>query len=559
MPVDGGAPEALEVGGQLDANPQHPRVYTRISNYFRPFKPTRVFFDPDGSDMGVASTCLQQCHQSWSGGGGYYLFGNQPMKGRRWDEPFPSNQHYLSAVAAADICRGAATDRYLVASGATSWINFADLRSGGGYTVVPEALSYFHDSATYKYSGDSAYYDNDAKGSPDGTKICFVSTYDLRDGPLTHISETASDETGPGLHVRSTEGFAESGRLSVRSEIIGYERKTETAFLGLTRGVYGSGRPYLREWDEERLARATEYPTDLRAGWTVTSFDARLIPDDIVAEMEIPSRFAREDWADRDTPLMWQRRTDVYVAVCREPDRPWLWRQGDRVELVPGELHFETAGYRILREGEAVSDDLVAAGESVELAPGEYTAVAVEHSGLESAPSNDLRLPEGATLHVLGETPEDFAWTRDRWVIDGQAADEDAAKAAPAAAREIVHRYDGVIHREWYEDGVMVRRYDLDGEGFAVRRLFYEEGRLARREYHTAQGLQTWEDFDVDGFIAHCGRNRNGEPWEEWWYVKGTPVRHWTERGGHHTASTERGGTYVKQGIEWVHLGADDQ
>ena len=558
VPVDGGAPEPLELGGQLDANPQHPKVFTRISNYFEPFKPTRVFFDPDGSDMSVASTDLQQCHQSWSGGGGYYLFGNQPMKGRRWDEPFPSNQHYLAAIMAGDICRGAATDRYLVGSGATGALTFADLRSGGGWTVVPEALSYFHDSENYQYSGDSAYYDNDGKGSPDGTKLCFVSTYDLRDGPLTHISETASEETGPGLHVRSTAGFPASGALSIRTEIVGYERKTDTTFLGLTRGMYGSGPAYLRTWDEERLQRVAQYPDDLRAGFTVGSFDARLIPEDLRASMSVPSRFARDDWPDRDSPLMWQRRTDVYVAVIRTPDRPWLWRQGDRLELVPGELHFETAGYRILRDGEPVGDGLVAPGASVDLPPGEYTAVAVEQSGLESEPSNALRVAGGGTLQVLADAPEDFAWTRDRWLVGDTPAEEAAAKAAPEAVREIVHRYDGVIRREWHEAGKLVRRHDIDRDGFAVRRLFYEDGRLARREYHTADGLQTWEDFDADGFITHCGRNRNDEPWDEWWFIKGTPVKHWTQRGGHHTASTEGGGTYVKQGIDWVYTAAKD-
>jgi hypothetical protein len=557
VPINGGRPEPLEVGGQLEANPGHPKVYTRISNYFEPFKPTRLFFDPDGSNLGVASTCLQQCHQSWSGGGEWYLFGNQPMKGRRWDEPFPSNQHYLSAIAAADICRGAKTDRYLVASGATGWINFSDLRSGGGDTVVPEALSYIHDSPTYEYSGSSAYYDNDAKGSPDGTKICFVSTYDLRDGPLTHTSTTSSEETGAGIHVRSADGFPESGRLSIRSEVIGYERKTETTFEGLTRGMYDTGPPYLHKWDEERLARASEYPEDLRPGWTVTSFDARLIPDEQIEEMQMPRRFDRDDWPDRDTPLMWQRRTDVYIAIARAPDRPWLRRQGERVELVPGELHFETEGYRILRDGEPLGDDLVEPGQSIELAAGDCTAVAVEHSGLQSEPSNALRLPEAATLQVLAETPEDFSWTRDRWSIADEPADEAAAMAAPEALREIVHRYDDVIHREWYENAAMVRRHDIDRNGSAVRRLFYEDGRLVRREYHTPQGLQTWEDFDADGFIAESGRYRNGELWQRWWYIKGAPVKHWTERGGHHTASPERGGTYVKQGIEWVKTAAN--
>ncbi|NLO08010.1 MAG: hypothetical protein GX131_19485 [candidate division WS1 bacterium] len=555
VPINGGEPIPLELGGQLDGNPSHPRVFTRISNYFEAFKPTRVVFDTDGSNMGVISPTLQQCHQSWSGGGEWYLFGNQPMKGRRWDEPFPSNHHYLSAIMASDICRGARTDRYLIGTGATGPINFADLRSGGGWTVVPEALSYIHDSEYFQYSGDSANYDCDGKGSPDGTKICFVSTYDLRDGPLTHIAAIASEETGPGLHVRSTEGFPEQGRLSIRTEVIGYERKTETTFEGLRRGMYGTGPNNLRTMPAERLKALTDYPSDLRPGTTVTSFDARLIPEKQREGMSVPVRFTRDDWAEPDSPLIWQRRTDVYVAIVRDPDRPWLRRQGDRVELIPGELHFETRGYRILRDGEALGDELLAPGANLQLEPGEYTAVAVEHSGLESPASNALRTDAATTLHLLADAPEDFAWTQDRWLVADAPVDERAAHAAPEAVREIVHRYDGVIHREWYERGELVRRHDLDHDDFAVRRLLYEDGRLARREYHTEASLQTWEDFDADGFITECGYNRNGEPWDQWWFVKGTPVRHWTARGGHHTASADGGGTYMKQGIEWVKVG----
>lgn len=555
IPIDGGRPQELPLGGQLDANPRNPRVYTRVTNYFEPFKPTRLSFDPDGSDISVASTCLQQCHQSWSGAGTWYLFGNQPMKGRRWDEPFPGNQHYLSVMTCGDICRGARTDRYLVGSGATRSIVVADLRSGGGHVVVPEALSYIHDSPDYAYSGDSAYYDNDAKGSPDGTKICFVSSYDLRDGPLTHISKRASEETGPGLHVRSTEGFPESGRLSVRSEVIGYASRTETTFESLTRGLYDTGPPYLREWDEQRLARATEYPDDLRAGWTVTSFDARLIPGEQIRQMQMPARFDREDWPDRDTPLMWQRRTDVYVAVARTPDRPWLRRAGATVEVIPGEHHFETRGYRILRDGDAITGRPIVPGETLQLpAGGDYTAVALEHSGLESEPSNALTLPDRATLQVREEPPAGFSWTSRRWFIGGTSADEQAARAAAEAVCEITHRYDGVIHREWYEQGERVRRHDLDAAGNAIRRTFYEDGRLMRREYHTVEGEhRTTELFDADGFITESVYYRRGAEWDHWWYIK-APVKLVAERGGHHTASPEGAGTYVKRGIDWVKI-----
>jgi len=557
VPIRGGVPEPIPLGGQLEANPGHPRVYTRISNYFEPFKPTRLFFDPDGGDLAVASTCLQQCHQSWSGGGDWYMFGNQQMRGRRWDEPFPSNWHFLTAIGCGDICRGGSTDRYIVGSGATGAIVIADTRSGDGHVVLPMALSYIHDSPAFQYSGDSAYYDNDAKGSPDGTKICFVSCYDLRDGPIATISEVSSPETGPGIHVDSTEGFPEQGRLSIRTEVIGYERKTETTFEGLTRGMYRTGPAAIAEWTDEQRRERSEFPSDLRPGRVVTSFDTRMIPDEQIAEMEAPARFTREDFPDRDSPLIWQRQTDVYVAVARRPDRPWLREsEGGGIELIPGELHFETAGYHLLRNGERITSEPLAPGATFDLpGVGAYSAIAVEQSGLESKPSNEVRIAAATGLAALPEPPDDFSWTADRWLIDGEGATRDEAMAAPEAVREIVHLYDGVIHREWYEAGVLVRRHDLTPDGLAIRRTFYADRRLVSREYRDRDGVQqSLELFDADGFITEAISYRGGAEREHWWFIKGTPVRLWTERGGHHTASPERGGTYVKQGIDWVKI-----
>lgn len=554
---EGGLPAPIEVGGQLDANPGHPQAYTRISNYFEAFKPTRLFLGADGTDLSVASPTLQQCHQSWSGGGEWYMFGNQQMRGRRWDEPFPSNWHFLASIGAGDICRGCRTDRYVISSGSVDGLAMADLRSGDGWEVLPWSLSYIHDSPAFQYSGDSAFYDNDGKGSPDGTKICFVSTYDLRDGPLTFVTQVASPETGPGIHVRSTAGFPEQGRLSVRTEIIAYERKTETSFEGLTRGLYGTGAPAIATWTDEQRRQRSEYPPDIGAGSPVTSFDARLIPEELRAGMTLPARFTREDFADRDSPLLWQRQTDVYVAVARPPDRPWLReREGGGLELIPGELHFETRGYRVLRDGQPITPEPLEPGAAFDLpGAGAYSAEAVEWSGLESAPSNEVRVAAATALTVLPEAPEDFSWTTDRWLVADVEASEAQATAAPEAVREIVHRYDGVIHREWYERGVLVRRHDLTPDGLAIRRLFYEGGRLASREYWNRAGVQqSLERFDADGFITEATSWRNGQLWDRWWFIKGTPVKLWTERGGHHTASPERGGTYVKQGIEWVKI-----
>ena len=77
---------------------------------------------------------------------------------------------------------------------------------------------------------DHANYHNTQCWSPDGTKIAFVSTYDLKDGPAT---KTVEDFSGGRLVVRSTEGFPDSGRLvnpaGFGGEVLSYERKTREA------------------------------------------------------------------------------------------------------------------------------------------------------------------------------------------------------------------------------------------------------------------------------------------------------------------------------------------
>ena len=45
---------------------------------------------------------------------------------------------------------------------------------------------------------NSGIYDADPKGSPDGTKICFVSNYDLEDAPVTRITADAGRDDRVG-------------------------------------------------------------------------------------------------------------------------------------------------------------------------------------------------------------------------------------------------------------------------------------------------------------------------------------------------------------------------
>ena len=552
-------PQEIELPGQLEGNPFHPKVFTRVRNAFIAFKPTRSFFDLDGKNISMASPCLQQCHQSWSGGGKYYLFGNSQMRGRLWNEPFPSNQHYLTAVSCGDICRCGKGDRWICGSGNSGAMVVADLRSGDGHIFLKYALSRLHDSSVYQYSYDSGLHDNDAKGSPDGTKIAFVTNYDLKDGPIAKITRTLLPNTGQGLHVDSTQGFPESGRLSIRNEVIGYKSRTATTFEGLTRGMYGTLRPRLPQrlaWLESKR-RTSARP--LRRGWPVTSLDWRLIPEDQRKGMKTARRFTRKNFRDKGSPLMWQRQTDLYVAVVRRPDRPYLRGTTGSVELVPGENHWEILGYHILRDGKRQTKEPVRPGTAFPLREaGTYTASAVEHSGLESLPSAPLEVRRASRLLVRREKPDDFSWTSDRWLVGGRPVTAARAKAAPASIREIVHLYDGVIHREWYKNGRLAKRHDLNHEGKAIRRRFYTNGRLARRQYHMRDAFhRSTEWFDADGFITEAVqfRMRRGKRLKlgHWWFIKGTPVKH-VALWRHHTASPKGRGTYVKQGADWVKI-----
>ena len=116
----------------------------------------------------------------------------------------------------------------------------------------------------------------------------------------------------------------------------------------------------------------------------------------------------------------------------------------------------------------------------------------------------------------------------------------------PEAVKEIVHRYDGIIHREWYSAGQMLRRYDYNLEGKPIRQSYYENGNLARRELHHRDGRHvSTEYFDSDGYITEAFHNPLGTGtsygYSRWWYEKGVPVR-----------ALKGDVIYEKQGTGWV-------
>ncbi|MEX2578376.1 MAG: hypothetical protein WD342_04895 [Verrucomicrobiales bacterium] len=204
------------------------------------------------------------------------------------------------------------------------------------------------------------------------------------------------------------------------------------------------------------------------------------------------------------------------------PATGFLRLEGETAQIIPGEEHFETYGYHLLRGDERLTREPLRPGATLALQPGEYRAVAVEWSGLESDPGLPLRVDDAATLHVLPRTPSDFSWTADHWLGDGRAASEADARQAAEAVREIHHRHDGVIHREWYRRGALAQRHDFNAAGEAVRRLTYEQGRLGRREYFQPDDEQvSLELLDAEGFVTESIRYSDGRETDHWWFERG--------------------------------------
>jgi hypothetical protein len=527
-------PGSWQVGyNSLMVNPSRPMIVSRDHNYRDfyyakegtrdvPFV-ARHFFDHDlaGEARTDPFPIMEGSHFSWAGDGSYFLAGNGQMRGRKWDEPLPNNIHFLAAISSGDVSPCGRSGRWICGDAGVAQIRVADLRSGDGWSVL-ETNSFLCFPTGEDHSGP---YDIDLKGSPDGTKIAFISTYDLKDGPVARITQAV---TGDVIRVDSTEGFPEQGRLINASgfggEVLGYQRKTETTFESLSRGLYG-----------------TASSTSLRPGRPLTSFEAMLIPEQLREGLPLPPRGIRNIIKDEDSPLMLQRSSDLYVVVVRLPDRPHLRTCGDQIQLIPGQNHWETYGYHVFQDRNRINGSPLRPGQSIELpGAGTYTAVAVEWSGLESKASLPLKFDERTSVQVLSDAPNDFSWTHDRYIVQGNEVSKEQAERSPEATRETVHLHDGVIRRTWYHNGEIVETHDLNLEQQAVRRLFYQDGRLARREYHDRDGNHvSTEWFDSDGHITES--IQHGSRPRHWWYERGVPVRY---------ARGSRG--YTKVGKRWV-------
>jgi len=499
----------LPPSGMMHVNPRYPVIMARTFSDWqkdRVYHPQRTLFDLDGSNPRTGFVWAEFGHACWSGDGRYLLNGNKQVCGRLWNKPYPSDPEILSWDDTGDISPSDRAGRYLCGSE----LKVFDTRSGDAWSAVHP-----HSQIIYPMAGDnSTLRDIDPKGSPDGTKIHFHSTRDLEN--LRTAGITKYDPKAPDvLHVDSTRWFPERGDLVRGSEVVSYKSKTPTAFRGLVRRKYGT-----------RPAKRFGYPGGLvfpLSAYVLSGRDkARAAADGAMLKAGLP----------KSHPLMYQRQTDCYIVVARLPFRPHLRLAAKRVELIPGEHHWETRGYRILRDGRPLTKVLVKPGEAFSLsAPGTYTAVAVEWSGLESPPSLPLKITSPGKGAVLPDKPDDFSWTRQQWRVAGKGVARSAALAAPRADMELMHLHDGSIAREHWQNGKRISRLDLNEQGKPIRFQLFRNGKRLRRIYRNPAGhLVSKELYGPDGwkteYIRYYTRpSDRGEVYEHWWYDHGRPIK----------------------------------
>lgn len=503
-------PDAPNRHAHVDANPVHPVIMVRAKDPSDPiYGMNRGFFDLEGKNLRIATALCESGHMSWSGDGEYLLIGNRQYCGRLWNQSFPSDLVTLAFAGGGDVSPCGMSGRFICGGD----LLMADTRSGDVWTVVRP-----HSAIVYPMAGDfSTLSDIDPKGSPDGTKIHYHSTREL-DGLLS-ATVTGYDTDHPDtIRVDSTEGFPPTGELVAKWEVIGYRRRTPTTFEGLERQKYGTR---LAPDMVNKVRELLPLPAFVLTG----KEKERAKPDSSMIRAGVSS----------DNPLLFQRQTNCYVVVCRLPDRPHLRFANGGIQLIPGENHGETRGYRLFRDGEPVSAKLVRPGTTAVLSePGEYTASAVEWSGLESVRGLPLKALEPSTVTVLEDIPDNFSATLRVWHADGKKVSESEALKAARAMMQLVHAHDGKIASERWQNGQRMTHLDFNRDKQPIRFQEFANGKLKKQVYHTPEGnLASEEFFGIDGFkleyIKYDVRPRRiGQVARHWIYRNGRPVKSMT-------------------------------
>lgn len=527
-------------GSKVDANPFYPVVNIKRADGKQPLGLGGLWMNLDGSKQAWMNPGMMRHHSSWLGDGSYFILGDGPVRGRKWNEPYPSNVHLLSPVDAGDFNPLGTSGRWTIAggNGGKGIIRSADLRSGD----LNFEFNSFSAIALPAGTGDkSGYYDSEPKGSPDGTKFIFGTTCDLTEIPHAFV---VADQDGTTVEVTSTEGFPQSGYFAHSDPIVNgctiaeYKSKTKTSFQGVVGRAFGTAGSGLKE------------------GSWITPWEDRLLP----REGFKPTRKSNSaNYAKKKgmagTPLQYQRNLQSYIAIVRNPDAPWMRKTAAGAELIPGENHRETRGYFIFSDGVKLNNEPVSPGETFTVSkPGTYTASAIEWFGLESGQCGSVKLSAPGEIRIRESKPDDFSWTAPRWIVGGKETSLAAARKASSARRETVHRVDGVIAVAESRNGKMKTRVDLNKDGKAIRRCFYEGGQMVKREYYTRDDkLDARELFDDEGFITEQMIHFHGgkTPDMHWYIEKGVPQKLISKiKMGR--AAKQGPGTYEKQGLDWV-------
>jgi hypothetical protein len=450
------------------------------------FDQNRSFSDLNGENSRTATIGAGGGHQAWSGDGEWWILGNQQLiartaadgegtspnnldsvrNGHSGKSGYPSNLHILSHGRTSDPAECGHSGRWIWSGGGV-----LDIRTGGSWQGAAHNSQIIYPEGT----GDvSEPYDADGKGSPDGTKICFVSNYDLSRPEIAHTSADLSSSTGnPPILVYSTAGFPPSGYLVHKTEVIGYSSKTATSFDELTRQAFGT-----------RLG-------GIATGGTITLLDSRIIPSVLRDANNSPNFMDGTYFTAANGDLKYQQQTDAYVCIVRKPDAPYLHEDGSQMELVPGENHRETAGYRIFKLGvDSVytlisGAALIQPGASFTLSvAGTYTARAVEKSGLEGYESNAFVTTTSRSLNVLGAIPVGFSWFTDEWKVSGSVVTESQAKAAAVSSHLTSHRSEGLLSTETWNLAKLIQRDTQDYFGVVCKKEYYSENTAGVNRIH---------------------------------------------------------------------------
>ena len=464
-----------------NCNPRYPVmslqkvVYRLMPNGDKQFLANNGFLDLNGRFISACHHLTLRGHRSWGAGGDWYVIGDGPLYGRRWNAGFPANWECLSVFPVKDTQMCGLRRRYVVNYSNTR-LHVADVRTGEDFPLN-YTLSGMAFPRTVK--GDhSGLYDVEAHGSPDGTKVYWSGTCDIANTQITWLTDWAIPGKTKALKVRSTEGFSDSGVVLVRSIFgVAYRRKTATSFEGIT---LGAGNTRIRECKKR---------------WYLVPLSAINITDG--------KSFGRP------------RLRNSFITLFRHPDTPFLEKGPRGVTLYPGEYHQETRAYRFrLNQGKAVESDMKRPWAAA--ADGSLQVAAVEWCGLASKWSKPVRVTAGTRVTLSPERPPRLDAPRIiAYTLDGEKErplSRGEVKRAPRRRwfERVINPQGEIIETREYAGADLVKRHIIsERTGKLCKTEFYANGKLVKREHYNTEAPPLYvpdgqffhrETYDADGW-----------------------------------------------------------